>query len=731
MKYFSPHDSIDCGPACLKMIATSYGKNYSIHYLRKISYLNRQGVSIFNLGKAAETLGFKTLIGELSVNYLVEKATLPSILFWDKDHFVVLYKISKKRGKVFFYIADPGRGKVRLDEETFKSYWIGEGKKGFALFIEPTPAFYAMNEVDSIKNKKSPIQFLSHYFLTFRKNYIQVVISMALAVLISLLFPFLTQSIVDFGVDRKDMNFIALILLFQLFIFVTGVISDIIRSQLLTHISARINISILADYLTKMMRLPMKFFESKMPGDLVQRMQDHRIIEDFITTTLLTTIFTLINLLVFSGVLFYYNKLIFAIFLIGSCLSVSWTLLFMKRRRALNYWRFRELSNANDKLFEMVNNMPEIKVNRFEKFKQWEWQEVQVKLFKVDVSTLSLDQFQRIGADFFDQVRTILIMFFAASSVVHGEFTLGAMLAISYVVGQLNVSIKELVRFINNFQGTVIALERMNEVYTEPIEERESQLTEESTIQRGFRGLEFRNLSFGYMGPHHDKVLKNIDLKIPEGKITAIVGSSGSGKTTMLKLLLKFYAPDGGEIILNGRNLESYSSEWWRDKCGTVMQEGHIFSDTIKRNVVMSDESNDNARLVNSVEAACIGDFILELPLHFDTKIGDAGLGMSTGQKQRILIARAIYKNPEFLFFDEATSSLDAQNERTIMENLDKFFVGKTVIIIAHRLSTVRNADQIVVLNKGEIVEIGNHDELVRLRGFYYNLVKNQLELGD
>ena len=732
MKYFRPYDSIDCGPACLKMVAAHYGKNFSLQHLRNITYLNRQGVSIFNLGKAAESLGFKTLIGELSLKYLVEKATLPSILFWDKDHFVVLYKISKRgANKSFFFIADPGRGKVRLDEETFKKYWIDQAVKGFALFVEPTPDFYSKEDVKVDKTKKkSPFQFLSHYFLRFKRNYFQVVLSMVLALLVSMSFPFLTQSIVDYGVEHKDLGFIAMVLFFQLFLFITSFITDIIRSQLLAHISSRINISILADYLAKMMKLPMKFFESKMPGDLVQRIHDHKLIEDFITSTLLTTIFALINLAVFSSVLLYYNVLIFMIFLVGSCLSVGWTLLFMRKRRSLNYLRFSELANTNDKLFEMVNNMPEIKINRFEKFKQWEWQEIQVKLFKLEISTLSLDQFQRIGTEFFDQIRTILIMFFSASSVVHGELSIGTMLAISYVIGQLNLPIRELIKFINNFQTTIIGLERMNEVYVEPIEEK-GQLFNQEPIQRGFRGLELKNTSFGYRGPYHDKVLKNIELKIPEGKITAIVGSSGSGKTTLLKLLLKFYKPDEGEIYLNGVNLESYSSEWWREICGTVMQEGHIFSETIKRNIIMSDESIDNTRLVNAVEAANIGEFILGLPLHFETKIGDAGMGMSTGQKQRVLIARAIYKNPEFLFFDEATSSLDAKNERVIMENLKNFFFGKTVLIIAHRMSTVRNADQIAVLEKGEIVEIGNHDELVRRKGFYFNLIKNQLELGN
>ena len=476
----------------------------------------------------------------------------------------------------------------------------------------------------------------------------------------------------------------------------------------------------------------MKFFESKMPGDLIQRIQDHKLVEDFITSTLLTSVFTVINLTVYCSILFYYNSVIFTVFVLCSLLSIGWTLLFMKWRKALNYLRFRELSNTNDKLFEMANYMPEIKINRFEKYKQGEWEGIRVKLFKLEISKLSLEQYQRIGADCFDQIRTILVMFFSVYNVIQGELTLGMMLAISYIIGQLNSPIKELIRFINTFQTASIGLERMNEVYTEKNEEENSvSIKSVEPKKYSFAGIEFKNVSFGYMGTNYDKVLKEINLQIPEGKVTAIVGTSGSGKTTVLKLLLRFYQPGSGEILFNGSNLETYPFEEWREQCGVVMQEGHIFSDTIRRNIVMGDELEDNKKLVNAVEVANLEDFILELPMHFETKVGDSGLGMSTGQKQRVLIARAVYKNPSYLFFDEATSSLDAKNERVIMQNLETFFNGKTVMIIAHRLSTVKRADQIIVLEKGEIAVVGTHHELVALKGVYFDLVKNQLELGE
>lgn len=731
MQYFTPHDSIDCGPTCLRMIANYYGRNFSLPYLRKICNINRLGVSIYSLGKAAELIGLKSTTAEFSLSYLREKAHLPCILYWEKNHFVVLYKIKRGKGGYIYYIADPGVGKIRLDESDILKFWLCGDEKGFGLFLEPTDELKSVKEDIDEANSRSIVAFLSQYFSKFRGNYFQVIFTMITVTFTSFLFPFLTQAIVDYGVRTKDLHFVVLVLGFQIFLFLTSTFADVIRSHLLLHISSRINLSILNDFLSKMMRLPLRFFESKLSGDLIQRVHDHTQLEEFITNSLLTNVFTLINLCVYSFILFYYSSLVFLIFLGASIITILWTVLFLRWRKSLDYKRFRELSNSSDKLHEMTSQMQEIKINQFESYKRREWEAIRVSLFKLELSKLSLEQFQRIGSDFFTQIRTSLILFFTVMDVIQGELTLGMMLSISYIVGQLNVPIKEIVRFINTAQTSSIALERMNEVYTEQDEGYDSvspRYHEESNPD--FSGIELKNVEFSYPGYDHDPVLRNVNLKIPLGKTTAIVGSSGSGKTTLLKLLLRFYPPTKGNIILNNKNLQDYPLSWWRSQTGVVMQEGHIFSDTISRNIIMGQESPENKRLVSAAGVANIEDFVLDLPLHFETKVGESGIGLSSGQKQRILIARAIYKSPSFLFFDEATSSLDASNERIIMDNLQNFSEGKTVLVIAHRLSTVKKADQIVVLEKGEIVEIGSHRELIEKKGRYFYLIQNQLELG-
>jgi ATP-binding cassette, subfamily B, bacterial len=729
MKYFAPHDSIDCGPVCLKMIANYHGKNYSIGYLKSASNISRSGISLYGLSRAAEKIGFSTKSAEVSLKFLSEKAYLPCILYWDSNHFVVLYRVKKGRKK-HYYIADPGTGKVRLDEENIIKYWLNENGRGFVLLLEPTPDFYSKHELGH-DSRGTPLRFLSRYFAQFRGSYLQVIFTFFATSLVSFVFPFLTQSIVDSGIRLRDLNFVALILMFQLFLFITGTLSEIIRSHLLLHISSRINISILNDFLKKMLKLPMRFFETKLPGDLVQRIHDHVAIEEFISSSLLSFSFALLNIVAYGFVLYYYSSLILLVFFLGSLISIGWSLLFLKWRKSLNYMRFAELSNSNDKLFEMANHMHEIKINQFENFKINEWEGIKLKLFNLELSRLSLEQYQRIGSDFFDQIRTILIVFLSVYSVIQGELTLGMMLAISYIVGQLNIPIKELSKLIFSYQSASIALERMNEVYTEKKEE--DTLTglnanSEDVEHDGFSGIELKNVSFSY-SEGSKVILKNISLKIPDGKTTAIVGTSGSGKTTLLKLLLRFYAPTSGQIFLFSKPFENHSISWWRKQCGVVMQEGHIFNDSIKRNIVMGDETINNHRLVKAIEIANMEEYVLELPMNVDTKIGNDGSQLSTGQKQRILIARAVYRNPPYFFLDEATSSLDAKNESGIMQNLERLYEGKTVVIIAHRLSTVKNADNIAVLDGGEIVESGTHDELLLKKGHYYNLIKNQLEL--
>lgn len=727
MKYFAPHDSIDCGPVCLKMIANHYGRDYSIQHLKSISNIDRQGVSIYGLTKAAEKIGFETTAAEVSLGYLLEKVNLPCILYWDGNHFVVLHRIRKDKSKVYYYIADPGTGKVRLDEEGLTKYWLNQNGKGFAILLNPSNNFSILPESPN-GSAGNPFNLLARYFVKFKGNYLQVFFTFCATTIVAFVFPFLTQAIVDYGIKLKDLNFVALILAFQLFLFGTSTLADVIRSHLLLHIGSRINISILSDFLRKMVKLPIKFFETKLPGDLIQRIHDHAIIEEFISSSLLTFTFSFLNIVIYSSVLFYYNPLIFVIFIVGSTISICWALLFLKWRKSLNYLRFSELANSNNYLFEMASQMHEIKANRFEKYKISQWEAIKARLFNLDVARLSMEQYQRIGSEFFDQVRTILIIFFAVYSVIQGDLTLGMMLAISYIIGQLNVPIKDVSRLITMYQSASIGLDRMNEVYTERNEADDATKQPQGTGTLSWNEIELRGVSFGY-NDDPQAVLKDINLSIPAGKTTAIVGASGGGKTTLLKLLLRFYQPTKGKILLNGQDISHFSIDWWRGQCGAVLQEGYIFNETIKRNIIMDDD-DDPTKLAEAIDAANMTDFVLDQPLSVDTKIGNDGSKLSTGQKQRILIARAIYKKPSILFLDEATSSLDAKNEKEIIQNLKKLYEGRTVVVIAHRLSTVKNADQIAVLDGGRIAEIGTHDKLVAARGIYFDLVQNQLELA-
>ncbi len=725
-------DSSDCGPACLKMISEYYGKKKNLQYLREISYITKEGVSLLTISNAAEKIGFKTLKLEISLNQLIENAPLPCIIYWNQEHFVVLYNVTKKRGVLTFHIADPSVGIREVDTESFCNSWILTKNKnrGAAIFLEPSDDFL-LDDEDSPK-LKTGFNFLTKYFLKYKKYYSQLVLGIVGGSLLSLLLPLVTQSIVDYGIKSKDITFITLILLFQLLLFFGNTTIDFIRSHLLLHISTRINVSIVSDYLIKLMKLPIRYFDSRRVGDIMTRIEDNKRIEQFLSATVLNTLFSVINFLMLSFVLGYYSIPILLIFLTGSFLSIFWTFLFMEKRKNIDYKLFNFMSRNRENTYEIVNAMQEIKLNDFELFKRWEWEKVQLRLFRLNIKTLSLEQYQQIGSTFFSQLKNLLITFFAAKGVIDNQLSLGMMLSISFIIGLLNSPIDQFISFFKLGQSAKISLERMSEIFSQ---ENEENITETSTISNGINlennGISLQNLSFQYEGPKSQYVLKNINLIIPFGKITAIVGTSGSGKTTLMKLLLKFYEPTEGQVKVDSLDLKNISAKYWRNQCGVVLQEGYIFDDTLKRNIIMGDEGEgSNEALMKAIRNANIEDFLENLPLGINTKIGVSGIGLSTGQKQRILIARAIYKNPSILLFDEATSSLDANNERIIVENLNIVFKDKTVVVIAHRLSTVKNADQIVVLNNGELVEIGTHNDLVTKKGYYYNLVKNQLELG-
>lgn len=729
MKKF-PHitqlDARDCGPTCLAMISRFYGKVYSIQTLRERSFITRQGVSLLGISDAAESIGFRTIGARLSLQQLREEATLPCIAHWRQNHFVVVYRITKDT----VYVSDPGEGLIRYTHEEFLNCWAAnqrEGEKeGICLLLEPTPEFYKQEGEDS---KRRGLGYLFSYLRPHHRFIVQLFVGLLAGSLLQLIFPFLTQSIVDKGISARNIGFVYLVLAAQLMLFFSQTAVEFIRSWIFLHISARVNISLISDFLIKLLKLPIGFFDSKMIGDIMQRIGDHTRIESFLTSSSLNILFSMLNLVIFGVVLAIYNMTIFVVFFLASILYVIWVVVFMKKRRELDFKRFQQLADNQSNLYQLITGIQEIKLNNCEKQKRWDWERIQARLFKVNVKSLSLGQYQQSGALFVNQLKNIFISFYAAKGVIDGQMTLGMMMAVQYIIGQLNSPIEQLIGFLHSLQDAKISLERLGEIHQrqdeeKPEENRGSELFGDHT-------LTVNKLSFQYEGPHSEKVLQELDLFIPASKVTAIVGMSGSGKTTLVKLILGFYPPTAGEIRVGEQRLDALSPRTWRQHCGVVMQDGFIFSDTIASNIAVSDEIIDRPRLAQAVKVANIGDLIETLPLGYNTKIGMEGHGLSQGQKQRILIARAVYKNPDFIFFDEATNALDANNERVIMENMETFFKGRTVVVVAHRLSTVRHADQIVVLEKGRIVERGSHDELTARRGAYYNLVKNQLELGQ
>lgn len=719
MKLYMQFDQMDCGPTCLQMISKHYGKNFSLERLRELSYLTRDGVSIQGISYAAETIGMRTMGAKLSWEELTKKAPLPCIVHWEGNHFIVVYKATFKK----VWIADPAKGKQVYNQSEFCEKWTEEGtNKGISLLLEPTPKFYQQEE-----SEKRNWGFLLGYLKPYKRLFIQILVALLFGSLVSLITPFLTQAVVDIGINGKNIEFIYLILIAQIMFTLGSTFVSYIQSWISLHIGTRISIAFVSDFLIKIMKLPISFFQTKSIGDILQRMGDNSRVQSFITGAFFTIVISSLNFIIFSFVMTYYSLQLLALFMIGNILYILWVLAFMKKRREFDNLGFKINSENKDITLELFNGIEEIKLHNIEREKRWEWERVQVKSYQLSIKTLIWGQFQSSGSLLINSIKNILISFLTAKAVIDGNMTLGMMMSVQYILGQLQGPISAFIGLAHAYQDAKISIERLGEVHNredeESVEHKLSSLPPNADIC-------LQNISFQYEGPDSPLVLNKVNLTIPHKKTTAIVGSSGCGKTTLLKLLLKFYNPTQGTMKIGNVNFENLRNDIWRKHCGAVMQNSFIFSDTIIKNIIPNNHQQpDIQRLNHAVSVANIQDWIESLPAGYKTKIGTEGHGLSQGQRQRLLIARAVYKDPDFLFFDEATNSLDSKNERIITENLQDYYKDKTVIIVAHRLSTVRHANQIVVLDAGKIVEIGSHSELISSKGHYYKLVKNQLDI--
>lgn len=724
--FVKQHDAMQCGISCICMICRHYNKRLSLSFLEKHCHPSKDGVSFKSLADLCDFLTLDYTAARVSLHDLVN-CPLPCILYWNQNHFVVLYKIDKNGGR--YWISDPAKGKYKLSREEFAGHWLStmskDTDKGLAMFFQKSESFDKL-DVEQFEGRRS-FRFLWKYILQYKRLFTQIILGLLLGCVLQLIMPFLTQWIVDIGIKYKDIKFIWLVLLGELLIVIGRTVTDFLRRWILLHISMRINISIVSDFFIKLLKLPMSFFETKLLGDLLQRMGDHTRIQNFLTNQVLGVLFTLFSFIVFGVVLYIYDELIFGIFFSCCVIYALWIAHFLNKRKVLDYQLFEVQSISQNRTYQFITNIPEIKLQDCERRRRWEWEDSQADLFSVQMKSMKLQQTQEAGSIFINEIKNILITVFAATAVIDGQITLGAMLAIQYIVGQLNSPVEQLMQFVYSLQDVKISLERINEIHISENEESKSNNLE------GFesdKSIVLEMVDFKYDLHSSKKTLNDISFKIPEGKVTAIVGASGSGKTTLIKLMLGYYTVLNGEIRISGKNINSYNLKWWRRHCGVVMQDGVIFSESIARNIAVDDGDIDVERLENAANIACIHDYVMTLPLKYNTLIGRDGIGLSQGQKQRILIARAVYKNPDFIFLDEATNALDAKNERNIVENLESFYKDKTVIVVAHRLSTVKNADNIIVIDEGRMVESGTHNELIGQKGAYFNLVKNQLELG-
>lgn len=735
-------DMKDCGPSCLKMISQYYGKFYSLQYLRNKCGLTKEGISFLDISHAAESLGFRTLSIKCTLDDLLNRIPLPAIVHWDNSHFIVVYKTTSSSFSIFkqrkedkfaqksvyngsLNVADPAKGQIKYSSKEFASKWLKNNTdKGALLVLEPQADFYERQSQDKVSKKKTLANFIN-YFRPYSKSFLNLFFVMLIITILQALLPFISKAVIDIGIQTHDLEFINIVLLANVAIIISVMLSNVIRDWILMHTTSRINIALISDYLIKLMKLPITFFENKMTGDILQRAQDHERIRSFIMTNSLNMVFSSLTFIVFGLIMFVYNPVIFYIFLTGSIIYLGWVFAFLNIRKKLD-WDYFDLVSKNQSYWvETISSIQDIKINNYEKQKRWKWEGIQARLYKVNLRILNINNAQNTGAQFIDSLKNLFITFYCAKGVISGDITFGMMISTQFIIGMLNAPVMQFIQFVISFQSAQISFLRLNEIHE--LKDEHDSVGENNIELPTNKSLFLNNIAFQY-SPNANLVLKNIRLVIPEGKITAIVGDSGSGKSTLLKLLLRLYKPSYGQIMIGSMDINNVSLRQWRDRCGAVMQDGKIFNDTIINNITLDDENLDYNKLKRASNAANISHEIEQLPLGYQTMMGEQGRGLSGGQKQRILIARALYKDPDYLFFDEATNSLDTINEQKIITALDNIFKGKTVIVVAHRLSTIRKADQIVVMMGGSIVEVGDHDMLMQRRGRYYQLVQSQIE---
>lgn len=729
--HYTQLNSSDCGPTCLRMIASFYGKEYSQETIRRHCFISREGVSLLGICDAAEYIGMHCLGMKLTIDQLVDEVNFPCILHWNQNHFVVCYDVKRSRigEKYKFYIADPASQCITYNEEEFKKGWISSKFKGeecgVALLLEPDVDF-GKNEDDCYTpEKKRNFRTFAHYYLQHKRLLLQIIAGMLVGIGMQFIFPFLTQAMVDVGIGHKNFNIVTLILIAQIILFIAQLSVDFIRSWVLLHINARVDITLISSFLYKLTCMPLNFFDTRKLGDTLQRVGDHARIKSFLMGNSLNIIFSFVSLIIFSCVLAYYSIMIFSIFMVGNILNLLWITIFMKYRRELDSKRFGLSSTEQNRLVQLIQGMQDIKLNNCEREKRWEWEHLQIGLFRISSKGLTITQIQQTGSSFLSQATNFIILYLSATAVIHDNMTLGMMMSVSYIIGQLSAPFADFVNFAYALQDARISMERLNDIYEQ--EDEEDDIDKNMTILPTDHNIRIENMYFSYSGNSRNYTLQDINLTIEAGKVTAIVGSSGSGKTTLIKILQGFYKPNQGSVCIGNVPLELINPHVWRASTGSVMQDSFLFSDSIAKNIALSTEQIDIKRLQLASKMANVDSFISTMPLGYNTRIGMEGIGVSQGQRQRILIARAIYKNPEFIFFDEATNALDATNEWEIMNALHSFYKGKTVVIAAHRLSTISQADQIVVMKEGKIVEVGSHEQLLEKKGEYYELVNYQM----